>query len=135
MRLSFCQSARLFGSNTAQRMPSWIDSSRNRNRRRMLTYCQLRVGARVRARAPHDRPAAAGKTRTTLMPCRFSWPCSIVADAPLDAERAVDESRSAGALCTPRVASLRAIDAAHVAGRRHEDRRSPSLAGGTASHG
>ena len=41
VRFSFCQSARLFGSKTAPRMPFWMDSSRNRNSRRMLTYCQF----------------------------------------------------------------------------------------------
>ena len=113
VRLSFCHSARLLGSKTAQRMPSWIDSSRKRKSRRMLTYCQLRVGGR-RARAPQHRPAAvlehlddvdAQQVELALLDQahRRSTP-----SAPLTISLA-------GALCTPRVASLRAIDAAHVA--------------------
>ena len=90
VRFSFCQSARLFGSNTAQRMPSWIDSSRYRNSRRMLTYCQFVSVAVVRAPHTIGRPPS-WNTCTMLMPCRFSSPCSMQAHAPLDAERAVDD--------------------------------------------
>ena len=56
------------------------------------------------------------------MPCRLSWPCSIRLTRRLDAERAVDDLVGRR-LVHAAVAIAAREDAAHVAARRHQDRR------------
>src|SRR6266699_3743671 len=65
------------------------------------------AGSLERVRAPQTRMPRPGKARMTLIPCGFSRSCSLLVTCN-SREIAPRTTSFAGALCTPRVSSLRA---------------------------
>ncbi len=104
-RIDF-QSTESLGSNTTHEVPSWIDSSIMLKRRRTFTYRQSEAGS-ASVRAPQAITPLLLKKRMQLTPSGLSasWSASRIG---LVTPTALRTGSLAGALCTPRVASVRA---------------------------